>query len=525
MPSFCCVKDCSNRWERDGGKQGVSFFRIPKILTKGGDIAVERSERRRRMWNSAISVDRKLNDNDRVCSRHFVSGMRAKDWEEFNVDWVPTLHMGHEKVKVTTEKAVKRDERKKQRAKRKSVIEAEHSEAKKQLKHDEASDVTVIVRQPQLQPSSTESESTEHDAEVVPIPKLKNMESQTDMTRKDMESQTDLTSKDIDTLLRHTINQDECIRKFQEQVELSNSVSQKRLEGDDNMVKYYTGLPTYSLLLAIFNLVSPFITVTHRSAMTKFQQLIIVFMRLRLNLSECDLAYRFDVAQSTISRTFHLTLDVLFTRLNHLIVWPEREQLRLTMPMQFREHFGVRVACIIDCFEIFIDRPSNLLARAQTWSNYKHHNTIKYLIGITPQGTISYLSNAWGGRTSDKHITENSGFLQKLDAGDIILADRGFNIAECVGMQSAEVLIPAFTKGKKQLTPAEVELTRKIAHVRIHRRSDALVMHEKKYRVLCGPIPIDYLERKDTNGWIAMDKIARTCCALTNLSDSVVAFD
>ena len=42
------------------------------------------------------------------------------------------------------------------------------------------------------------------------------------------------------------------------------------------------------------------------------------------------------------------------------------------------------------------------MARAQTYSNHNHHNTLKVLIGITPQGTISFLSEAWGGRTLDK---------------------------------------------------------------------------------------------------------------------------
>ena len=63
-----------------------------------------------------------------------------------------------------------------------------------------------------------------------------------------------------------------------------------------------------------------------------------------------------------------------------------------------------------------------------TWSNYKHHNTVKFLIGITPQGVISFISKA-GGRVSDKHVTENSGVLRKLPAGDIVLANRGFDIA------------------------------------------------------------------------------------------------
>ena len=45
---------------------------------------------------------------------------------------------------------------------------------------------------------------------------------------------------------------------------------------------------------------------------------------------------------------------------------------------------------------VFIERPSSLIARAMTWSNYKHHNTVKFLFGITPQEVISFISKAWG---------------------------------------------------------------------------------------------------------------------------------
>ena len=99
------------------------------------------------------------------------------------------------------------------------------------------------------------------------------------------------------------------------------------------------------------------------------------------------------------------------------------------MPMEFRKNFKQSVV-IIDCFEIFIERETNLKARAQTWSNYKHHNTVKFLIGISPQGAISFISKGWGGRESDVHLTENCGILDKLLRGDLILADRGFNIHE-----------------------------------------------------------------------------------------------
>lgn len=151
-----------------------------------------------------------------------------------------------------------------------------------------------------------------------------------------------------------------------------------------------------------------------------------------------------------------------------MIHWPSREELHRTMPTEFRQYFGCKVAVIIYCFEIFSEHPSNLEARAHTWSSYRHHNTVKFLIGITPQGSVSFISNAWGGRASDKYITDHSKFLDNLLPGDLVLADRGFDIAESVGLVCAEVNIPSFTKGQSQLSPLDLEHTRKIAHVRIH---------------------------------------------------------
>lgn len=132
--------------------------------------------------------------------------------------------------------------------------------------------------------------------------------------------------------------------------------------------------------------------------------------------------------------------------------------------MAFRKHFPKYVV-IIDCFEIFLERPTNLLARAQTYSSYKHHNTVKYLIGITPQRTVSYISEGWGGRTSDKYLTEHCSLLHHLVPGDTILADRGFDIS---GFYCSTLKIPAFTRGKSQLSGINIEQPRKIANVRIH---------------------------------------------------------
>ena len=69
---------------------------------------------------------------------------------------------------------------------------------------------------------------------------------------------------------------------------------------------------------------------------------------------------------------------------------------------------------------------------------------------------MAFVSDAWGGRVSDKYLTEHCGLLSKLLPGDILLADHGFNIAESVGVMQARPHIPAFTKGKDQLSALEV---------------------------------------------------------------------
>ena len=49
---------------------------------------------------------------------------------------------------------------------------------------------------------------------------------------------------------------------------------------------------------------------------------------------------------------------------------------------------------------------------------------MKFLICVKPQGVISFVSKAWGGRTPDNHFTENCGIMKYLLPGDVILADR-----------------------------------------------------------------------------------------------------
>ena len=105
------------RTEADVKTWPLKFVRVPSVVTNQGKEAENLCTEWRSRWISAISKDDLTDDileNDRVCGRHFVSGNAAKSWDRFNVDWVPTLCLGHSKKEVgpkNLEKATERSQR------------------------------------------------------------------------------------------------------------------------------------------------------------------------------------------------------------------------------------------------------------------------------------------------------------------------------------------------------------------------------------------------------------------------------
>ena len=115
---LCMIVGCGSKSGRD---KGLYFARVPSVVTNQGEEAQELSKERRSRWVSAISRDdltEEILENDRVCEKHFVSGRAAKSWDKYNVDWVPTLLLGHKKATDRAhhkEAAAKRSERARER--------------------------------------------------------------------------------------------------------------------------------------------------------------------------------------------------------------------------------------------------------------------------------------------------------------------------------------------------------------------------------------------------------------------------
>ena len=121
----------------------------------------------------------------------------------------------------------------------------------------------------------------------------------------------------------------------------------------------------------------------------------------------------------------------MYFSLGSIPVWPSMEQVMDTMPESFKKTYP-STRCIIDCTELFCQRPSSMLIQSSLYSSYKHHVTYKGLLGIALSGVITFVSQLYPGSISDKEIVTRSGILNQdlWQNGDSIMADRGFIVSD-----------------------------------------------------------------------------------------------
>lgn len=134
------------------------------------------------------------------------------------------------------------------------------------------------------------------------------------------------------------------------------------------------------------------------------------------------------------------------------------------MPQTFEKFYNCRI--VLDATEVAAEVPKNFDQQNFTYSNYKHRNTIKILIGIATNGVITFCSQAFPGCISDKDLILYSGVLNQLIPRDLILADKGFLIHDILH-QGVSLNIPSFLS-TPQFTEQQVNETYEIAAAHIH---------------------------------------------------------
>lgn len=381
MVHFCAVPGCSNDSIR---RPELSFHRLPLMKKKLLKVWVHKIGRK----------NLPLNNNTRVCSEHFVNSAQRR----LRPDEYPSLKLPVLATSVTNPR------------KRKSPVKRSKPEELDVCLSSCSEDDSVQV------PDSTSSKSCCTELTVHDITLMERQISEMKQEINDLKTE--------NALLKFT---------------LSN------IADNDKKVSFYTGFPSYKALMAFYKFLGPAVynltywnskveestCVSKRKgrprALAPLEEFFLVLVRLRLGLLEQDIADRFGLSCATVSRIFATWINFLFLKVKEIPIWPPRDVVKSNMPKIFKDLYPT-TRVVIDATEIFVEKPSLPNLQQMTFSNYKNNNTYKGLVGISPSGAITFVSNLFSGAISDKELTRRSGILLLLEKGDSVMADRGFDI-------------------------------------------------------------------------------------------------
>lgn len=301
------------------------------------------------------------------------------------------------------------------------------------------------------------------------------------------------------------------------------------LKDDDDKTRFYTGFISFNMFMLMFNTFlkhgadklnywdGPKQSLGDKSyfdadkmkpgpkrKLRPIDEFLMTCMRLRLDLLQQHLADIFKVSQSTVSRTLNTWINFMYDHCQGMIPWTTPEQIRFNIPRAFMDFPNCQM--VLDCTEFFCEKASSLLAQWQMWSEYKHHNTYKILIGVTPNGTVNFISRLWGGRASDRHISKEDELLTKLHPGMPIMADKGFTIEDLLP-PDINLNVPPKIPSNRQMTEDEILITMYIASARII--VEMKMEQIKNYRILQGVMPLSEAH--------LAEQIIFLCTAWTNL--------
>ena len=356
-----------------------------------------------KLWNPTY--------NDRVCSIHFINGKPTKE----NPD--PCLHMGHDSTtlhKKPRPHVIRGEPVIKKRKLSKVTISSEPTTSES-FDNESISSSQYIYTAEAIH---NESVLTEHSyalgTDVLDIVK-------DDSTNNENKNEQTSNLTYMVYQLKHRIVELERQLQISKNTKKHHRIGYDQILKNDKKIKYYTGLPSREVFNLLYDYVHPKVEkmaywrgtkhVIGSKRIRKFikspkkfgpsrklsikDELLMVLMKLRLGLMNEDLSDRFGTTTSVVSSIFNTWIKVLAKCLRGMIHYPDKISARENLPDCFKNSYP-NLRCTIDCTEFFIERPRDLSLQALTWSDYKKHNTAKVLIGISPRGSISFVSKAWG---------------------------------------------------------------------------------------------------------------------------------
>lgn len=234
----------------------------------------------------------------------------------------------------------------------------------------------------------------------------------------------------------------------------------------ESKLNSWTGIPSFEIFNAIVESVFRMLPHTGRKSDALKIKVLIVFIKMKSNMSFVNMAPIFYLDASTLSRNFKKFVPIIRESMKSCIYFPTKEEIQCNLPKSFKGSFA-NVRGILDCTEIAVEIPKCINCRMSTYSHYKGCNTVKFLVCVTPAGLISYVSDAFSGKSSDKFIFNSTKIIDLFDDNDAIMVDKGFAILNEMQERGLTLIRPTFYNGQ-QFEESEVIENTKVAVARVH---------------------------------------------------------
>ncbi|XP_044576694.1 uncharacterized protein LOC123259933 [Cotesia glomerata] len=497
----CCVVDCKNTSRNSNCK----FYKFPVAKWKLNQ---------RKKWITAVkrqNIDGSLwspKPMDVICSEHFIGGEKSD--VESSPNYAPTIFPSvYRRRKVNESTVLSRHKRFMDRR----IIKKSTAEIDPVMNITEPSEITD-------QPNTSMNQTMDQACEAN-IYFTSNVSSKTFICNRyvssnkcDAETQTDILESSTSNIItnKKLVNK-ECgtpHRTFADQeTQITNT-----FQGFSSVQKKEQLIDLAGVTFDNFNFLLDRTKPPKKCTVAYKDRLFIFLMKLKTGLTFSALGVLFNVHRTTVSRIFFDILEQLVSTTANLVFWPDIDVVQATMPECFHPNYSdTRV--IIDCTEFNIEIPANVDHRVYCYSHYKKNFTAKVLIGITPGGFICLKSKVAGGRKSDSQMTIESGLLDLLEDGDIVLADKGFpeikTVIDASG-KKLKIVMPPFLEKKSEFTIQETQQTYSIAKVRIH--VERIMQRLRLYQVL---------NKFPENLFHCVDDIIHICCVLVNLQPPIIS--
>ncbi|XP_051164805.1 uncharacterized protein LOC127283766 [Leptopilina boulardi] len=423
---FCCVYKCNSTPVKT---PNLSFHYFPKkgqmkinYVNKFGTVELID---KRILWERVLRMGKKVTRSMRVCSLHFVKKdftcVTKSDFSQVKVlkrTVIPSVNLPKSSIESNpSEVSVKNIKERQARF---------ENRQKNDSKENENIEICNCLLDPKIN-NATGNEKKINDESAVTNTNLNEEIAAFEKLFADAEVQ--VTSGDlISSFFDHFLKTDQ---------QLSTA----------------TGIECFQLFDSIvdaFSEAAPELKSTTRVLNIR-DRILLTFVKLKQNVSYSFLSLLFPtVTIRNCSEIIYNTLDILEIVLKPMIHFSSQDEISRNIPLCFANYPNTTI--ILDCTEIGIQKPKNLCCQINCYSHYKGGYTIKFMTGVTPAGTLSYVSKVYGGRASDKAIFSQSFLVDHLPKGSSVMVDKGFLIDDLCIDNKLNLIRPSFLRKQSQFS-------------------------------------------------------------------------